>query len=141
MKIMYSVSRSDGMCFACSPKNPIGLHLEFSLEGDVCRATFTAGEEHQGWDGLLHGGLIATLLDEAMAQWLWRRGVAAMTAEMLTRFSRPVPVGVPVTVEAWKVGGKGRLWELSARIILPGGRVAARATAKFLTIKEGSLQT
>ncbi|MCS5696517.1 MULTISPECIES: PaaI family thioesterase [Desulfofundulus] len=128
--------RSDGMCFACSPRNPIGLHLEFSHEGDICRTTFTAGNEHQGWDGVLHGGLVTTLLDEAMAQWLWHRGVAAMTAEMLTRFSLPVPVGVPVTVEAWKEGCRGRLWELSARLILPGGKVAARATAKFLTVKE-----
>ncbi|MGB9803434.1 MAG: PaaI family thioesterase [Desulfofundulus sp.] len=117
------------------------MRLKFSLEGDVCRATFTAGEEHQGWDGLLHGGLISTLLDEAMAQWLWRRGVTAMTAEMLTRFSNPVPVGVPVTVEAWSTGGKGRLWELCARLTLPDGRVAARATAKFLTIRERSFQT
>ncbi|WP_027717690.1 PaaI family thioesterase [Desulfovirgula thermocuniculi] len=125
-------SWNDSMCFACSPHNPIGLHLEFTDEGGVCRAFFTPGEEHQGWTGYLHGGLIATLLDEAMAQWLWRRGVGAMTAEMLSRFSYPVPVGVRVTVEAELVAHKGRLWELTARVILPGGRVAARAKGKFL---------
>lgn len=132
------VIRGERMCFACGPSNPIGLHLQFSLDGDTCRTTFTAGEEHQGWNGCLHGGLIATLLDEVMAQWLWRQGISAMTAEMTTRFRRMVPIGVPVIVESQQVGSRGRLWELIARVILPGGQVAAQARAKFLAM-EGSL--
>jgi len=122
------------MCFACSPHNPIGLHLQFVMDGELCRSNFVAREEHQGWNGFVHGGLIATLLDEVMAQWLWLQGVSAMTAETTIRFSLPVPINVPLTLESSKTGGKGRLFELAGRLILPGGQLAARARAKFLEI-------
>lgn len=131
---MSAFNKDDHMCFACSPRNPIGLHLQFSLENGVCRTTFTAGEVHQGWNGCMHGGLIATLLDEVMAQWLWLQGIAGMTAEMTTRFSRPVPVGVPLEVTARQAGGRGRLFELAAEIILPDGQVPVHARAKFLKV-------
>lgn len=52
--------RNESMCFACSPKNPIGLKLQFFMEGDTCKASFVGRPEHQGWAGLIHGGLIAS---------------------------------------------------------------------------------
>lgn len=125
----------DSMCFACSPRNPIGLKLVFEQDGDTCRTRFTAGPEHQGWSGVVHGGLVATLLDEVMAQWLWVRGITTMTAEMTTRFSKAVPVGECLTIEGNLVSEKGRLAEMAGKIILPDGTVAARATAKFLKVK------
>ncbi len=124
----------DSMCFACSPKNPIGLHLKFAMEDEICRAVFKGSENHQGWDGFVHGGLLATMLDEAMAQWLWRKQIRAMTAEMNVRFSFPVAIGQEVVVEARCEKIHRRLYELSAQIVLPDGRRAARATAKFLTV-------
>ncbi len=124
----------DHMCFACSPQNPIGLHLKFTMENETCRAAFTAGENHQGWDGFVHGGLLMTLLDEAMAQWLWRKEIRAMTAEMNVRFSLPVAIGQEIVVEAQGVKNHRRLYQLAARIILPDGRQAVRATAKFLSV-------
>jgi acyl-coenzyme A thioesterase PaaI-like protein len=131
---MSKTLRDDSMCFACSPKNPIGLRMEFDQEGDLCRSRFTALPEHQGWKGLLHGGLISTLLDEVMAQWLWGRGITAMTAEMTTRFSRAVPIGQELTLESRLKADRGKVVELSGRLILPDGKVAARSTAKFLKI-------
>jgi len=131
---MFRLDKDDHMCFACSPQNPIGLHLQFSMEDGVCRTGFTAGEVHQGWNGCMHGGLIATLLDEVMAQWLWRQGISAMTAEMTIRYSAPVPIGVPLEVSARQEGGRGRLYQLAARITLPDGKTPVRATAKFLKV-------
>lgn len=126
----------DNMCFACSPRNPIGLHLKFTMEGEICRAVFKANENHQGWDGFIHGGLIVTLLDEAMAQWLVeRKQTRAMTAEMNIRFSLPVAIGQEVMVEAYCEKVSRRLFQLNACLILPDGRRAIRATAKFLTVK------
>ncbi|HOV81034.1 MAG TPA: PaaI family thioesterase [Bacillota bacterium] len=125
----------NNMCFACSPRNPIGLKLKFEHDGDVCRSRFTGGAEHQGWNGVVHGGIVATLLDEVMAQWIWARDLITMTAEMTIRYSRFVPVGEELTVEANMVSMKGRLVEMAARIILPDGSVAARASAKFLKVK------
>ena len=125
----------DSMCFACSPRNPIGLKLVFEQDGEICRTIFTAGPEHQGWSGVVHGGLVATLLDEVMAQWLWVRGITTMTAEMTTRYSKAMPVGESLTIEGNLVSEKGRLVEMAGKIILPDGTVAARATAKFLKVE------
>lgn len=126
--------RDDSMCFACSPRNPIGLKLVFEQDGDVCRTHFVAGPEHQGWSGVMHGGLIATLLDEVMAQWLWVRGITTMTAEMTARYSKAVPIGERLTIEGSLVSQRGRLLEMAGKVILPDGSVAARATAKFLKV-------
>ncbi len=132
--------RDDRMCFACSPHNPIGLKMSFSQDGDLCFGHFTPGENHQGWSGYLHGGLVATLLDEAMAQWLWSRGIVAMTAEMTVRYSRAIPIGVPVKVAARLTGGRKRLLQLEAEVTLPDGSVGARATAKFLRVPGTTVQ-
>jgi len=134
-----AVTVYNNMCFACSPVNPIGLRLEFQMDGDVCRTSFCAGEQHQGWSGYMHGGLIATLLDEVMAQLLWQRDIWAMTAEMTTRFSLAVPIGRELTAESRLLSERGRLIELEGRLLLPGGRVAVRARAKFLRVKKSEL--
>lgn len=126
----------DNMCFACSPKNPIGLKLKFEYDGEVCRTTFVPGVEHQGWAGVMHGGLITTLLDEVMAQWLWSRGIIVMTAEMTVRFRTAVQIGQRLIVEAKKLAERKRLFELAAQVILPNGKVAARAVAKFLKSRQ-----
>lgn len=128
------MANDDSMCFACSPRNPIGLKLVFEQDGDVCRTLFTAGPEHQSWSGVVHGGLVATLLDEVMAQWLCVRGITTMTAEITARYSKAVPVGEKLTVEGNMVSHRGRLFEMSGKIILPDGTVAARATAKYLKV-------
>lgn len=124
----------DGMCFACGPYNPIGLKMKFELRDGICRTSFLPGNEHQGWNGYMHGGLISTILDEVMAQWLWKQGIKAMTAEMTTRFIKPVPVGTEVSAEASLIYKKRRYIELAAKVELPGGEVAARAKAKFLRV-------
>jgi acyl-coenzyme A thioesterase PaaI-like protein len=127
------------MCFACSTQNPIGLKLHFTMDGDVCRSSFTGGPNHQGWSGYLHGGIISTLLDEVMAQWIWLKKIHAMTAEMTTRFSRPVPINVPLTLEALNSGERGKLFIMESKIILPDGDVPCRSTAKFLKFSKESL--
>jgi len=127
------------ICFGCSPNNPIGLKLEFEDDGNVCRAYFTARPEHMGWNDVVHGGLVATMLDEAMGKWLWERGFTTMTAEMTIRYSKAVPVGQRLTVESSGESQKGRLLQMNAQIILPDGSVAARAKAKFLKVTPASL--
>lgn len=125
-----------GMCFGCSQKNPIGLKLRFAMDGDVCRSTFTAGAGHQGWTGYIHGGIISSLLDEVMAQWIWLQNIPAMTAEITVRFSKAVPINVPLSLESRRTGGKGKLHIMEGQIVLPDGSVPCRATAKFLALSE-----
>ncbi|MDI6906885.1 MAG: PaaI family thioesterase [Thermoanaerobacterales bacterium] len=120
------------MCFACGRDNPIGLRLSFVEDGETLATTFTPRPEHQGWPGWTHGGLVLTVLDEVMAQWCWRHGLPAMTAEMTVRFRHGVPTGRTIHVTARPLRQKGRLVELKAEARLDDGTPAAQATAKFI---------
>ena len=129
----------NNICFGCSPDNPIGLKMVFEHDGDVCRSRFTTASEHQSWNDVVHGGLLATMMDEAMGKWLWEHGLAAMTAEMTIRYSAVVPVGVELIIESHLLSQKRKLIEMAASITLPDGSVAARAKAKFLEVTSADL--
>ena len=74
--------RSDAnRCFVCGPSNPIGLHLEFRIEDDICRSEFTPGRNHCGYDDVTHGGIVFSILDDVMANWLFLKGLKAYTAK------------------------------------------------------------
>lgn len=124
----------NNICFGCSPDNPIGLKMVFEQDGEVCRSRYTTGPEHQSWNDVVHGGLLATMMDEAMGKWLWEHGIAAMTAEMTIRYSAVVPVEVTLTIESYLVSQKRKLIEMAASITLPDGTVAVRGKAKFLEV-------
>ena len=77
-------------CFICGPSNPIGLRLRFHEEGAGVAAEFVPGDLHIGWEGLIHGGLIAAVLDDAMANiWAWR------PRAWTPRWRKSGPGGVP----------------------------------------------
>jgi len=81
------------MCFACGPKNPIGLHIEFTLEDGLCTALFTPGEHHVGFPDTVHGGIIFSALDDVMANNLYLRGIKAHTARCEIRYRSNLRVG------------------------------------------------
>jgi uncharacterized protein (TIGR00369 family) len=124
---------ADNMCFACGKDNPIGLKLEFNEIVDKYVAEFTPTPELQGYIGVLHGGIVSTLLDEAMASYLFHKGILAFTAEMNVKFKKPVPTDGKLIIEGWINQQKGRIIEMAAQVLLEGGGVAAQATAKFLS--------
>ena len=71
------------MCFACGSKNPIGLKLKFSLDdNNVMRTQFTPQKVHQGYKNVVHGGIIALILDEVMVNLLWKLGRPVVSAQM-----------------------------------------------------------
>ncbi len=81
-------------CFVCGSQNASGLHVRFDRDGDDgCRAEYTARVEHAGWPGLMHGGLLFTLMDEAAAWALRYAGLHGVTGRADARFRRPVTVG------------------------------------------------
>lgn len=122
----------DGYCFACGKKNQRGLQLEFR-SGDGRTATeFLPGKEHQGFKDVVHGGIIATVLDEAMVKAVLTTGVQAVTAELTVRFRNPLHTGEGTTVEADLIGRGERIMETSARMIKRDGTVVAEARAKVL---------
>ena len=89
--------RDDGHnCFVCGPHNAIGLRVKFQLDGDVCRGEFTPGSDHCGYDGITHGGILFSLLDDVMANWLYLKGLRCFTAKCEIRYRNPLPVGCRV---------------------------------------------
>ena len=102
-------------CFVCGPKNPIGLKLSFRLEEDRCHGEFTPGENHCGFDGITHGGIIFSALDDVMANWLFLKGIRGYTAKCDIRFKEPLPVGCPVALESRCVKQRGKLVQMEGK--------------------------
>ena len=122
-------------CFACGAANPIGLKLTFREEGDVYAATFTAGPEHQGYDGIMHGGLVSTLLDEIMARYIYAKGKNGVTAKLEVRYRQPTPIGQPLELRGWITEEKSRMYQLEGQIRLADGTVTAEGKATVMVVK------
>lgn len=125
----------DQMCFVCGPKNPIGLKLEFSFIGDVYVTRFTPGPEHQGYVGVTHGGIVATVLDEVMARLVYAKGRNAVTAEITVRLKHPARTGEELLFSGWIEGERGRVIDCAAEARDSSGRVIAEAAARLLEVK------
>jgi acyl-coenzyme A thioesterase PaaI-like protein len=121
-------------CFGCSAHNPIGLHLSFTLGDGEVRAPFTPQAEHQGWPGFMHGGLVATLLDEAMGWVIMRNGAWAVTGKMNIRYRDLVPLHQPLTVIG-RIEKDRRRWLLvKAEVQSAEGVVLSEADAIFMRV-------
>ena len=123
-------------CFACSDPVDGGLGLRFQLEaGGAVKAGWTCPPGGESYPGIVHGGLLATLLDAAMVHALFARGVVARTGELRIRYRNPVRIGSPVVVRARVTGGSGRLFVLKAEV-RQGAAMCAEAHAKFMQLAE-----
>jgi acyl-coenzyme A thioesterase PaaI-like protein len=96
-------------CFVCGQRNPYGLHLHFRLEGDSVVADFQPREEHQGFPGVIHGGIVAAVLDEALGRTslLGNNREWTLTGRLEVRYRRYVPYGPLLRVRA-KLGTERR---------------------------------
>ncbi len=123
-------------CFVCGPTNPIGLRLHFSLDADqVCRAAFTPGPDHGGYDQLTHGGIVYSALDDVMANWMFLKGVRAHTARCEIRYRQPLAIGTPVRLEGRLIRQKGRVAFLEGRMFkADDGSLVADATGTFMVV-------
>jgi|ERR1051326_573163 uncharacterized protein (TIGR00369 family) len=125
-------------CFVCGESNPIGLKLRFETDGRTVQTRFVPRPEHVGFRQTVHGGLIATLLDEMM---VWACAVQtkrfAFCAELNVRFQSPLRPGEEVLATAELVENRrGRIFEAKGELRNRKGAVFASATGKYLPIKE-----
>lgn len=129
--------QDDGWCFVCGFSNPSGLKLPWTIGPDgTARARFKPERDHQGWTGVVHGGILSALLDEAMAQTLRGRGVAAMTVRLEVRFRSPLAVGCVALVEGRVESAGGRGFRTSATVSdAETGRVFAEGNGVCLGVK------
>lgn len=120
-------------CFVCGPENPAGMRIEFRLDAGVCRGEFTPPEQFCGFDGVTHGGILFSLLDDVMANWLFLQGEPAYTAKCEIRYRRPAPTGAPLRLESELISRKGRTARLAGRIhAAESGELLAEAEAVFI---------
>jgi len=122
-------------CLVCSGSNPYGLGLKFHADnkGGV-EARFDANAALEGYPGLLHGGMIASVLDGAMTNCLFARGIVAVTGELTIRYRESVLIGPEIQVRGWLENERSPLYHLRAEL-KQGGAVKADASAKFMERK------
>ena len=118
----------DGQCFACGARNPGGLHMRFRLDASrACAAAEIAvPPRFAGWGNTVHGGIVATLLDEAMVYACGATGQYVATATMDLRFRKPVPIETPLRIEGRVTGRRARFLQAESLVLLDDA-VLARA--------------
>jgi acyl-coenzyme A thioesterase PaaI-like protein len=117
-------------CFACGELNAHGLHLRLHVAGETCWTELTLVPDFQGWEGIAHGGIVATILDEVMAWALASQDAWGYTAKMSIAYRRPVPIGVPIR-------GEGRVIERRRRLLTTAGRLVDPTTGEVFASAEG----
>ncbi|MFC1928132.1 PaaI family thioesterase [Chloroflexota bacterium] len=126
------ISIDDGdysLCFGCGQNNPIGLKLNFQWDGETARAEFTPTEFYQGWPGLVHGGIITCILDEAMGWVVLFEGMHCVTAELRVKLSHPASIGEPLIITSSVARKTRKLVEARAAISSKDGTLIAEGTA------------
>lgn len=125
-------------CFGCGADNPRGMKLTFEQDHDARRiiGRFRFGPEYQGSNRVLHGGIIAVLLDEAMGKLNRFHDVRAVTAELSVEYLRPVPIGEDIIVEAQEVSREGRNLMHRGEIRNAAGKILARGKGRFVAIND-----
>ncbi len=129
------------MCFVCGERNVAGLHMRFYEQDDVAGnlptllGKFTAQEQHQGYPGRMHGGVISAALDETVGRAIMVRygeAIWGVTVELNVRFLKPVPIGVPLTIVGRIDIDRSRVFEGTGQLFLPDGTLAAESTGKYV---------
>jgi uncharacterized protein (TIGR00369 family) len=133
---MASDFRDDRVCFVCGEKNPIGLKLR--LRTDARRgessAEMTFRDDFQGWTKVVHGGLLATVLDEAMIYAAGATGRLCVTGEITVRFVKPASTGTLYALKGRFLEDKGRIILAESELLDATGEQVARASGKLFKI-------
>jgi acyl-coenzyme A thioesterase PaaI-like protein len=120
-------------CFVCGPSNPIGLNLTFRIEDNVCLSEFTPLDIHCGYSGVTHGGLIFSVLDDVMANWVFLQGIKAFTAKCDIRYKDALPTGTAVRLEGHCIKQRGRLVIMQGKMIRQdNNELVAETQASFM---------
>lgn len=124
--------RSHVHCLLCGTDNPLSLKLKFTPVGaDGVRGSIVCRDVLQGYEGMVHGGVIAAFLNSAMTHCLFHRGIEAVTADLSIRYRRPLSCRARATISARIVQFTPPLYRLAAEVTV-GEHLIARATGAFL---------
>jgi beta-phosphoglucomutase family hydrolase len=127
------------LCFACSQENPIGLKLKPVQNGEKVTAEFTAGKFHQGWDNVVHGGILYTLLDEVTAYAMLCHGIElGVTAKSEIRFKQVAHINEPIQASAWVTKLTKRLVETEGVLTLKDDTVIVDGNFLFYVVRQSN---
>jgi len=139
-KVPLVVPLADDYCFVCGRDNPLGLHLQvrYMPEARAAAANLTLPREYQGWADVIHGGILATLLDEMMAQAVWKFAGPCITLSLEVRFHHPLKPGEEISVRGLLTSpdGSRRTAQAEIRRTRDNQRIAS-GKSKFLLVNEG----
>jgi uncharacterized protein (TIGR00369 family) len=123
-------------CFACGKDNPQGMRLKFTYDDETRHfvSRFRLSKRYTGPPGHCHGGIIATILDDAMGKVNKLRDVVALTSQITVNYLRPVPLNQPLRVESYEVKVEGRRHINMAEIFNEKNEVLARGQGTFIAI-------
>ena len=128
-------ARTQNRCIVCGQENRYGLHIHFVREPDgAISAEWQPTENWEGFKGIVHGGIISTVLDEAMSKAVAAIKCEALTGELRVRFRHHVSAGESLRVRGWVVGKVKRLVKAEATLMAADGSERAHAWARFLAL-------
>jgi uncharacterized protein (TIGR00369 family) len=128
---------NDDMCFVCGKRNVEGLQLDFELVGeDRIRTEFVAPKRLQGWKDVLHGGIVATVLDEVMVNVAYLRGIVAVSARLEITLRRPAPIGARLVFFGQIVKRGPRTLRVKAWAERENGTMVAEATGLLMRVRD-----
>jgi uncharacterized protein (TIGR00369 family) len=128
-------------CFACGELNEHGLHLTIHTDPTGSWTETELAQQFQGWEEVAHGGIVCTLLDEAMAWAVIGRGTWGVTARLNVTFRRPIPVGLPIRAEGWVVDETRRVHKAEGRIVdTATGEVLAIGESTFVAVPPSEVE-
>ena len=123
-------------CFVCGQDNEHGLRTKYRQEGPRIITVFTGEARHQGFPGVVHGGLISSLLDETMGRTALFERAWVMTGRLEVRYRQPAPLGEPLTVSAWPTRVRGQSVEARGEVRSSDGELLADGKGLFLKVPE-----
>jgi len=128
-------------CFACGELNEHGLHLQLHTSPEGAWTELILAPRFQGWDAVAHGGIVCTLLDEAMAWAVIGRGTWGVTARMNVTFRRPIRTGQSIRAEGWVVEEGRRAVKAAGHVVhATTGEVLATAESTFVAVPPDQLE-
>ena len=133
-QISIDTERDYSMCFGCGQDNPIGLKLSFQWDGKTARTEFTPTKSYQGWSGVVHGGIIICLLDEAMSYAALFEGMHCATTKMQIKLRSPAPIDETLVITSSLTKRSRKLVDTKATVSLKNGTLIAEGTATQFVI-------
>lgn len=122
-------------CFVCGKENPFGLKITFFKDGKEVKAEFIPEPKHQGFKGIVHGGILFSILDEIMGRTaIVNKGVMTLTVEINIKYRKKAPIGKKIIFTAQLIKDLGRMIEAQAQAHLEDGTLLTEARGRFIVL-------